>query len=221
MTDLPIWDGSADNVEAFLAPTYYIDSDAPAIRAFAEKATQGCETDREKAIALFNTVRDHFRYDPYTMPTDRQTYRASYIVEGDSGYCITKSIVLAAAARASGIPAAIGFADVQNHLNSPRLQELMGTDLFAYHGFAVLFVEGKWIKLGSGTLIHPRVMLTAGHLTHWFATVWNAQPGDLRVSFDPYALDEETWLEVERYITHPDYNDYQGSGGSANPGMWA
>ena len=54
----------------------------------------------------------------------------------------------------------------------------------------------------SGTLIHPRVFLTAGHCTEGWEgtgveTFW--------VNFDPYALNEKTLLDVERVITHPDY----------------
>jgi hypothetical protein len=44
------------------------------------------------------------------------------------------------------IPARVGFADVKNHLTTPRLAERMGTDLFVYHGFAELWLEGKWVK---------------------------------------------------------------------------
>lgn len=55
----------------------------------------------------------------------------------------------------------------------------------------------------SGTLVHPRVFLTAGHCTvnleaYGIETVW--------VNFDQYALNERTLLDVEEVITHPDYN---------------
>ena len=54
----------------------------------------------------------------------------------------------------------------------------------------------------SGTLIHPRVFLTAGHCTaDWegtgVETFW--------VNFDEYALNEKTLLKVEEVIPHPDY----------------
>jgi secreted trypsin-like serine protease len=58
-------------------------------------------------------------------------------------------------------------------------------------------------QICSGTLIHPRVFLTAGHCTdaiesRGYKTVW--------VNFDQYALNEKTLLDVEQVITHPDYN---------------
>lgn len=57
-------------------------------------------------------------------------------------------------------------------------------------------------QICSGTLIHPRVFLTAGHCTfdlddYGIETVW--------VNFDEYALNPDTMLEVEEVITHPDY----------------
>ena len=55
----------------------------------------------------------------------------------------------------------------------------------------------------SGTLIHPRVFLTAGHCTvdldaYGIETVW--------VNFHQDALNKKTLLDVEQVITHPDYN---------------
>ncbi len=39
------------------------------------------------------------------------------------------------------------FADVKNHLNTPKLAELMGTDLFIYHGYVQLWLEGQPFKV--------------------------------------------------------------------------
>ena len=53
---------------------------------------------------------------------------------------------VAAAARAIGIPARVGFADVRNHLSTARLREIMGTDVFLYHGYTALHLDGRWVK---------------------------------------------------------------------------
>lgn len=60
---------------------------------------------------------------------------------------------------------------------------------------------GPW-QFCTGTLIHPRVFLTAGHCTDGVAEygikkVW--------VNFEPYALTESGLRLVEQVITHPDY----------------
>jgi transglutaminase-like putative cysteine protease len=59
---------------------------------------------------------------------------------------VAKAALLAASARAADIPARVGFADVRNHLASPRLKKLMDTDVFYYHGYAELYLDGIWVK---------------------------------------------------------------------------
>ena len=88
-------------------------------------------------------VRDAIRYDPYTATADDpQDYRASTVIVRRVGYCVPKAVVLTAAARSLGIPARLGFADVRNHLQSRRLAEVMGSDVFVFHGFSELYVQG-------------------------------------------------------------------------------
>ena len=53
--------------------------------------------------------------------------------------------MLAAAARASGIPARPGYADVRNHLTSKRLKETVG-DTFYWHSYTELNIDDKWVK---------------------------------------------------------------------------
>jgi transglutaminase-like putative cysteine protease len=59
---------------------------------------------------------------------------------------VAKAALYAATLRAVGIPARIGFADVRNHLATPRLLALMGSDVFILHGYASLHLDGRWIK---------------------------------------------------------------------------
>ena len=125
-----------------LAPTTFVDSNHPDVVAFATDVCAGATTDREKASRLFRAVRDRLRYDPYTVTGDPDDYRASTILGRPRAYCVPKAIALTAAARAAGIPAWLGFADVKNHLATERLRAAMGTDLFVYHGYAALEIEG-------------------------------------------------------------------------------
>jgi transglutaminase-like putative cysteine protease len=130
----------------WLRPTYFLDWQSPAVRDFAARATAGAESQVERAIRLFYAVRDGFRYDPYGVAREREAYRASRIVKGSTGFCVTKAILLTSLARASGLPARLGFADVRNHLTSPKLLERMGTDVFFFHGYSEFHLEGRWLK---------------------------------------------------------------------------
>ncbi|HZM33513.1 MAG TPA: transglutaminase-like domain-containing protein [Burkholderiales bacterium] len=129
----------------YLAPGRYVDSDHPAVVAFSRKHSAG-KDDRERAVALYYAVRDGIPYNPFLDFSDPQVFQASAVLDANQGFCVGKASLLAAVARATGIPARVGFADVKNHLTSPRLAETMGTDLFVYHGYTELLLEGRWVK---------------------------------------------------------------------------
>jgi transglutaminase-like putative cysteine protease len=135
-----------ENIQANLQPTYFIDGDSPQVIGFADKITKGVESDIEKAIKLFYAVRDEIYYDPYGIDPNPESLRASAVLHKRSGFCVTKAILLAAAARVVKIPSRLGFADVRNHLSSGRLRQLMQTDIFVFHGYTELFLENRWVK---------------------------------------------------------------------------
>ena len=126
----------------YLSPTYFVDSDHPEVIAFARRAIGDAEGSRERASRLFRAVRDGLRYDPYSVMLERDAYRASAIALRDRAFCVPKAILLCAVARASGIPARLGFADVKNHLSSEKLLRTLGTDLFVFHGYVELWIDG-------------------------------------------------------------------------------
>jgi transglutaminase-like putative cysteine protease len=132
-------------VTEFLAPGHYVDSDHPAVVEFARKHVQGT-SDLERAVSLYYAVRDGVRYNPFLDFSRDSAFRGSVCLQTGEGFCVGKAALLSACARAEGIPARVGFADVKNHLTTPRLAERMGTDLFVYHGFTELWLEGKWVK---------------------------------------------------------------------------
>lgn len=111
------------------------------------EATRGTTNDIERAVRIFYKVRDGIRYDPYRVGLSREMYKASHVLLVGSGFCLPKTNLLAACARAVGIPAAIGLADVKNHLCTEKLRRAMGgKELFLHHGYATLFVAGRWVK---------------------------------------------------------------------------
>jgi transglutaminase-like putative cysteine protease len=107
------------------------------------RAAAGTESDVARAVYYF--VRD-LRYEGGDFE-DLEIYRASSVLAAGHGYCVGKASLCTALARAAGIPARIGFADVRNHLASPRLLRAMGTDVFAWHGYTELLMGGRWIKV--------------------------------------------------------------------------
>lgn len=141
MEDLP-----TDRLEAFLEPTEFILSEAPEVRAFAEAAIDGATDAVEQGVRLFYAVRDAIRYDPYHFVMERDIFKSPTTLRDQRSFCIPKAVLLAAAARAVGIPSALGFSDVRNHLTTKRLLELMGSDLFIWHGYTALFLDGAWVK---------------------------------------------------------------------------
>ena len=129
----------------YLKPGRFVDSDHPAVIAFSTEHSKG-KSALEKAVSLYYAVRDRIRYNPFQNFTIDDTYRASACVEQGSGWCVPKAALLAGCARAIGIPARVGYADVKNHITTPELTAKMGTDLFVFHGYTELLLEGKWVK---------------------------------------------------------------------------
>jgi transglutaminase-like putative cysteine protease len=133
-------------VKQCLKATHYLDADHPRIRELAQHAVGDAVEPVERAIRLYYAVRDGLLYDPYSIDLTPEGFRASTILERGRGFCVAKAGVLTAAARAVGIPARLGFADVRNHLATKRLREMMGTDIFYYHGYSELHLDGRWVK---------------------------------------------------------------------------
>jgi transglutaminase-like putative cysteine protease len=134
---------------AWLEPTWFIDSDDPAVVAFADGAAGDATEPTDVAVRLFYAVRDGFRYDPYNVDHAPERFRASSVVASSSNWCVPKSVLLTAAARSRGIPARLGFADVKNHLTSEKLRAQMQTDVFAWHGYSELLLGDRWLKLST------------------------------------------------------------------------
>ncbi len=135
-----------ERLAEYLRPTRFIDCDHPSVIAFAERVAGSESGDLNRAIALYYAVRDEFRYDPYRIDLRPEAMQASATLARGYGFCIAKSVLLAATARVHGIPARLGFADVRNHLTTERLRRSMGTDVFVYHGYAELLLDGRWVK---------------------------------------------------------------------------
>lgn len=133
-------------LEQYLAAGEFIDSGDADVREFAKKAAASAGDDVSRAVKLYYAVRDEILYDPYYGGEERRYFRAGDCLRAKRGFCIPKAALLAAAARALRIPARVGYADVRNHLSTKKLLDLMGGDIFIWHSFTELYLEGRWVK---------------------------------------------------------------------------
>ena len=128
------------------AATSTIESSHPAIADFAQLHCDGASSRGEQAVKLFYAVRDGIRYDPYQIDLTIEGMKASTTLRTRHGWCVSKAVLLAACARHVGIPARLGFSDVRNHLSTERLRQRMRTDVFYWHGYTEMLLDGKWVK---------------------------------------------------------------------------
>ncbi|HIJ37683.1 MAG TPA: transglutaminase family protein [Rhodospirillaceae bacterium] len=131
---------------SYLSPGFLVESDDPLVVAFARQAQGDFADQVSLAVNIYQRVRDQVIYDPYVDFADPKSYSAKEILARRRGFCIPKAALLAACARAVNIPARLGFADVRNHLASPRLIRANQSNLFRWHAYTELFLEGKWVK---------------------------------------------------------------------------
>lgn len=182
--------------EECLKPTEIIDSDHPDIRDYAFGIVGKSTDPREQAVKLYYAVRDDIWYDPYCPFYLPQHYRASYVLSAKRGYCVSKASLLCAVARVFRIPSRVGFADVRNHLATRQLIDFMGTDLFVYHGYTDLFLEGKWVK---ATPAFNEELCKRHHVS---PLEFDGRNDSL---FQPYSLEHKQFMEYVAY--HGTYAD--------------
>ncbi|WP_448212690.1 transglutaminase-like domain-containing protein [Colwellia sp. MEBiC06753] len=128
----------------YLKKDVFFDYEHPSIDRLAQQVPVG--TKKQQAIAIYYIVRDGFRYNPYSFVEGEHTFSATFCIEQGEGYCIPKASLMVALCRKFGIPARLGLADVTNHLSSPKLLELLGTNVFSMHGYVEVKLNDKWVK---------------------------------------------------------------------------
>jgi transglutaminase-like putative cysteine protease len=133
-------------MDPYLSAGRFIDSASPPVADFARATIADARGEAEQVRRLYGAVRDGIAYDPYINLADPANYRASGVLAARRGFCVGKAALLAACCRAVGIPARVGYADVRNHMTSPKLYERIKTDVFIWHSYAELNVAGRWVK---------------------------------------------------------------------------
>jgi transglutaminase-like putative cysteine protease len=132
--------------EIYLRSTSFIDSDNADVIAYANAKTTADKSNRDKVVDLYLAVRDEILYDPYHLILKPEVISASLTLKRGKGYCIEKSLLLAAVGRIHGIPSRLGFSIVQNHLSTQKFVDMLRTDKFVFHGYNEFWIEDKWVK---------------------------------------------------------------------------
>ena len=133
-------------MEKYLQPTPIIDCEDSSIIEKARDLTRGLEDTVERIKSLYYFVRDEIRYNPYLPKYLPEHFRASNTLSRGDGYCVQKAVLLAALARAVGVPARLGFAKIRNNLLPQRMTNWLGGNVLPWHGYAELYIEGRWVK---------------------------------------------------------------------------
>lgn len=129
----------------YLRPTKFLDFDHPAFEGYGEDIP-GDLSPAETAVKLYFKVRDGFLYDPYHLDLRENALKASTVIGKKRAWCVEKATLLAALARKSEIPSRLGYAIVANHIGVEKLVKYLRREEIVFHGYAELFLDGKWVK---------------------------------------------------------------------------
>lgn len=132
-------------MQEYLQASSFIESEHPKVLAFVEQHLKG-DDELSKVLSLYYAVRDEIFYDPFTADLKEEGFKASRLLSTKRGWCVPKAILLAACCRAIGVAARLGFADVSNHLSTEKMRQAMETDVFYWHGYTSIYLQGKWVK---------------------------------------------------------------------------
>ena len=133
------------NPKHYLNATPFLDYDSDAVTKFVTENRGNGEL-HQQVINLYYAVRDKISYNPHHINISLEGLRASQCIVSKRGWCVNKAVVYAACCRAIGVPAVLGYADVKNHITTEKLRKNMGTDVFYWHSYAMIFIHDKWVK---------------------------------------------------------------------------
>ncbi|MFN8944974.1 MAG: transglutaminase-like domain-containing protein [Pseudobdellovibrionaceae bacterium] len=133
------------NHSNYVNESEFCDRSAPMIVHTAKKIVSSAATEQEKAVRLFNWVRDNIRYQ-----VGLYTHRASDTFIHRFGSCTNKANLLVAMFRAAGIPAAFRLYRVKTReyfgpLCSKRLTQFMSFE--SIHVFASVHLNQRWLRV--------------------------------------------------------------------------
>ena len=178
-------------LEEYLKPTAAVDSGTKSIKEKAQELTIGQVKITDKAKSLFYFVRDDVKFSSSSPRYLFEHFLASNTLNKGEGDCVQTAILLAALARASGIPARLGYVDVINYFPVGRkMAKIMGTNVVIYNGYSELYIEGKWIKanpsLDPATCLEHRIIPVEFDGTRDAMLHSHNQDGELHIEYIRY-----------------------------------
>lgn len=132
--------------DTYLNSTHLIDFHHSVVEAFRKSLNLDGKSDKEKVLAIYYAVRDGIRYNPFDIRFEAEALKADQVLQKRHGHCVDKALLFVTLCRAEGIPARIGLAKVQNHMGTAKLEEKLGTNVLAPHGYAEVYLNDKWLK---------------------------------------------------------------------------
>ncbi len=124
----------------YLESSEYIDWNFPEVEEKAIQLANGKTSDEEITKACFEFVRDEIKHS-WDHQLNPVTSKASEVLEHKTGYCYSKSHLLAALLRANGIPAAMCYQRLTFQDNRPP---------FCLHGLnSVQLKRHGWVRIDA------------------------------------------------------------------------
>lgn len=147
------------NWEEFLLETPQMDYSSSEVKQFIQTIPV-CSNPVQQAIAIYETVRDSFLYDPYHLDLRPDFLKASVIVSKNRAWCVEKALLACTCFRSFGFPARLGFGIVKNHIGVEKLKSYLKRDEIVFHGYVEVWIEGKWSKCTPA--FDPRICKLSG-----------------------------------------------------------
>ncbi|TSJ41224.1 transglutaminase-like domain-containing protein [Fluviicola chungangensis] len=145
--------------EEFLVETSQMNYSSPEVRQFIQTIPVHSQP-LSQAIAIYETVRDSFLYDPYHLDLRPDFLKASVIVLKKRAWCVEKALLACACFRSFGFPARLGFGIVKNHIGVDKLKIYLKRDEIVFHGYVEVYIDGKWSKCTPA--FDPRICKLSG-----------------------------------------------------------
>lgn len=129
-----------------LMPSKYIDCENASIVEEAVSITKALYSDRSKALAIYDFVKNHIEYQMSPLNAKIKASRTLELRKGDS---IAKSTLFIALLRASGIPAKQIFALLDARIYDGIAHFCQKQIL---HAYAETYIQSLWLKCDSYTI---------------------------------------------------------------------